>query len=324
MVEPQVLDLSDAVRGDAEMLSRIIGDHVIIETDLAPALEHVMADRAQFEQVLVNLVLNARDAMPDGGCVSIATANLVLDQPRGLPPHEVPPGHYVVLTVADTGIGMDAATRKRIFQPFFTTKGSGRGTGLGLAMLQRFVMQSGGHVEVESEPGRGTTFRIYLPTVPLPVAARRHADAADEAPPGTETVMIVEDEASVRVFAEAVLTAAGYDVLSAANGVEALALARATAGPIHLLMSDVVMPVLGGLALAEQFAALHPASRVLFTSGYTPEAVGRQGTAIPATQFIQKPFAPAALCRKVRDVLDSNGGDHEGGHGGAKGGADGG
>ena len=305
MVEPQVLDLSEVVRADVDMLSRVIGEDVAIETTLAPALDHVMADRTQLEQVLVNLVLNARDAMPTGGTVTISTANATLATPLRVRQHEVPPGHYVVLAVRDTGVGMDAATLRRIFEPFFTTKGSGRGTGLGLAMLQSFLMQSGGHVTVESEPGRGTAFHLYLPTVELPVAAGPRA-VTEAAPEGTETILVVEDDDAVRVYAESVLRAAGYDVLTAANGAEALDLASHTPHPVHLLMSDVVMPVLGGHALAEQFRRLHPQARVLFTSGYTPEAVSRRGIVIPAEQFIQKPYAPAALCRKVRGMLDGD------------------
>ena len=303
MVEPRVLDLSEVVLADVDMLKRVIGEDITIETKLAADLDHVMADRAQFDQLLVNLVINARDAMPTGGRVTIETANVEFTTAHGVVPREVPPGSYVMLSVSDTGVGMDAETRNRVFEPFFTTKGSGRGTGLGLTMLQNFVMQSGGYVGVYSEPGQGTTFRIYLPTVALPVAVTGAA-RSDEAPPGTETVLVVEDDNAVRFFTEAVLKAAGYDVLTASNGIEALSIARSTAHPIHLLMSDVVMPVLGGHALAEQFHAVRPDTRVLFTSGYTPDAVSRRGIAIPADQFIQKPYSPAGLCRKIRGILD--------------------
>jgi PAS domain S-box-containing protein len=304
MVEPQVLDLSEVVEAGVAMLTRIIGEDVTIETRLAPDLHNVMADRSQLDQVLFNLVINARDAMPLGGQVTIETANVEFAAAHGVGPREVPPGQYVMLAVTDTGVGMDAATRARIFEPFFTTKGSGRGTGLGLAMVQNFVMQSGGHLAVYSEPGEGSTFKIYLPTVALPVAAGRTERAA--APPaGTETVLVVEDDDAVRVFTEAVLEAAGYEVLTASNGAEALEVARSTPRAIHLLMSDVVMPVLGGHALAEQMRSLHPETRLLFTSGYTPEAVSRKGIAIPAAYFLQKPYSPAAVCRKVRTVLDN-------------------
>jgi CheY-like chemotaxis protein len=211
-----------------------------------------------------------------------------------------------MLGVSDTGVGMDAATRQRVFEPFFTTKGSGRGTGLGLAMLHTFVRQSGGHVTVCSEPGLGTAFRIYLPTVPLPVAPRQ-AVAAGESPSGTETILVVEDDAAVRLFTESVLRAAGYEVLVAADGAEAMARGRAHGRTIHLLIADVVMPMLGGHALAEQYLAVHPDGRVLFTSGYTPEAVSRRGINIPPSQFIQKPYSPAALCRRVRAALDAGG-----------------
>ena len=302
MVEPQVLHVSEVVQSDVDMLTRVIGEDVIIQTRLGTELPHVMADRAQFEQVLVNLVINARDAMPRGGRVLVETASVEVDHARGVGPRELAPGQYVTLSVTDTGIGMDKATLSRIFEPFFTTKGSGRGTGLGLAMLQTFVIQSGGHVTVDSTPGLGTTFRLYLPTVALPVAAAP-GGTVTEAPSGTESILIVEDDDAVRVFTEAVLKAAGYLVLSAANGADALALAGATAHPIDLLMSDVVMPVLGGHALAEQFRTIHPEAEVLFTSGYTPEAVSRRGVAIPAARFLQKPYSPAALCRKIRLIL---------------------
>jgi PAS domain S-box-containing protein len=303
MVEPRVLDLSEVVLADVDMLKRVIGEDIAIETRLANDLDHVMADRAQFDQMLVNLVINARDAMPDGGQVTIETANVTFTAAHGVVPREVPPGAYVMLAVSDVGVGMDAATLKRLFEPFFTTKGSGRGTGLGLTMLQNFVMQSGGYVGVYSEPGQGTTFKIYLPTVALPLAAQ-HAPRSDKPPAGTETILVVEDDDAVRFFTEAVLKAAGYDVMTASNGIEALSMARSSTHPIHLLMSDVVMPVLGGHALAEQFQALRPQARVLFTSGYTPEAVTRKGIAIPADQFIQKPYSPAGLCRTIREMLD--------------------
>jgi two-component system, cell cycle sensor histidine kinase and response regulator CckA len=304
MVEPQVMDLSEVVERAVVTLTRIIGEDVTIETRLAADLHHVMADRSQLDQVLFNLVINARDAMPLGGKVTIETANVEFASAHGVGPREVPAGQYVMLAVTDTGMGMDAATRARVFEPFFTTKGSGRGTGLGLAMVQSFVIQSGGHLAVYSEPGHGSTFKLYLPTVALPVAAVPSERPA-EPPAGTETVLVVEDDDAVRVFTEAVLKAAGYEVLSASNGAEALDLARSTPRAIHLLMSDVVMPVLGGHALAEQMRSIHPEARLLFTSGYTPEAVSRKGIAIPSAYFLQKPYSPAALCRKIRGILDS-------------------
>ena len=303
MVEPEVLNLSEIVQASVDMLTRVIGEDVSITTTLEPRLEHVMADRSQLEQVLVNLLLNARDAMPAGGLVAIETANVQFEAAHGVPPHEVPPGQYVALSVTDTGIGMDAVTQRRVFEPFFTTKGSGRGTGLGLAMLHTFVRQSGGHVTVDSEPGRGTTFKVYLPTVLLPVAQRQTV-AAGDSPSGTETILVVEDDAAVRLFTESVLRAAGYEVLVASEGAEAMEQARSLGRTIHLLITDVVMPVLGGHALAEQYQTVHPEGRVLFTSGYTPEAVSRRGISIPPSQFIQKPYSPAALCRRVRAALD--------------------
>ena len=305
MVQPEVLNLSQVVESNTDMLGRVIGEDVTIATTLESRLENVMADRAQVDQALVNLALNARDAMPDGGRLGIETANVRFESAHGVPPREVPAGQYVLLAITDSGIGMDAVTRGRIFEPFFTTKGSGRGTGLGLAMLHNFVRQSGGFVTVYSEPGQGTTFKIYLPTVALPVTPRPLA-ATGQAPSGSETILVVEDDSAVRQFTEAVLSAAGYAVLTAGQGAEAMALVRQHPHPIRLLMTDVVMPVVGGHALAEQFLEHQPDGRVLFTSGYTPEAVSRRGIAIPAEQFIQKPYSPAALCRQVRSILDRN------------------
>jgi two-component system, cell cycle sensor histidine kinase and response regulator CckA len=302
LVHPEVLDVSEVVESNADMLRRVIGEDVTITTRLEPNLQHVMADRPQLDQALVNIALNARDAMPNGGRLIIETSNVQFDGAHGVPPRE-PPGRYVLLAISDTGVGMDAATRNRIFEPFFTTKGGGRGTGLGLAMLQNFVRQSGGFISLYSEPEHGTTFKIYLPTVDLPVMPRQAAGHG-QSPSGNETILVVEDDAAVRQFTEAVLRAAGYEVLSAGQGDEALALARRDPRPIHLLMTDVVMPGVGGHALAEQFRSVKPQGRVLFTSGYTPEAVGRRGIAIPAAQFIQKPYSPAALCRQVRAILD--------------------
>lgn len=303
MVDPRVLNLSDIVRSNTEMLSRVVGDDISLVTSLEPTLAHVMADRSQLEQALVNLVLNARDAMPAGGRLLISTANVRFDTPQSGSPREVPAGQYVELGVSDTGVGMDEATRGRLFEPFFTTKGSGRGTGLGLAMLQHFVMQSGGFVSVESVAGEGSHFRLYLPTVPLPLAPGV-AVANEDAPSGSESVLVVEDDQAVRLFTESVLHAAGYQVLSAASGSEALTVARGHQGPLQLLITDVVMPGLDGQALAEQFRGVRPEGRVLFTSGYTLESVSRRGIAIPAARFIQKPYSPAALCRHVRTALD--------------------
>jgi signal transduction histidine kinase/CheY-like chemotaxis protein len=303
VLEPKVLSLN-AVVGDAErMLRRLIGEDIRLATRLDPALAAVRADPGQVQQALINLCVNARDAMPTGGRLTIETQNVRLDEAYAASRPGVRPGPYALLTVSDTGTGMDEATKARIFEPFFTTKGPGQGTGLGLAVVFGVVKQSGGHIEVFSEPGRGTTFQIYLPQVPGETPAARRPTAAP-VPRGTETLLLVEDEEAVRALARHVLKSCGYTVLDAADGREAVRLAEGHAGPLHLLVSDVVMPHLGGRQLAERVAALRPDVKVLFLSGYTDDAVVRHGVLEAEFAFLQKPFTPAALAAKVREVLD--------------------
>jgi CheY-like chemotaxis protein len=264
----------------------------------------VRADPGQIEQVLLNLTLNARDAMPSGGRLTIETQDVELDESHAARHPSVEPGPHVMLAVSDTGVGMDEATRRRIFEPFFTTKEPGKGTGLGLSTVYGIVKQSGGSVWVYSELDRGTTFKVYLPRV---------EEVAQKGPParpvmavaGTETVLVVEDEDTLRELVGEVLVSAGYTVLKASHGGEALLLLARHQGPVHLLLTDVVMPGISGLDLATRVLDTHPGIRVLYTSGYADDAILRHGVLDDTTHFIPKPFAVDELARKVREVLDS-------------------
>src|SRR6266550_6057633 len=300
-LKPVVLDLNHLVKNVGKMLRRLIGENIQLVTEPAAELDSLCADPGQLEQVLVNLAVNARDAMPQGGRLTIATGNFQVAEGAAV---AVPPGHYVVLRVTDTGTGMDAATMERAFEPFFTTKPKGKGTGLGLATVYGIVRQSGGHVEVESAPGAGTTFRVYLPRVEAPLDAARGPSPVAAPAAGNETILVAEDERLVRVLAQKVLERAGYRVVVAVGGADALALAERHAGPIHLLLTDVVMPEMNGRELARRLAALRPGLRVLYMSGYADEAVAQHGVLDPGTAFLQKPFTPEGLAKKVRGVLD--------------------
>jgi len=306
VLKPVVLDLSALVDNVHKMLRRLIGEDIALTSTFAPGLGRVRADPGQMEQVLVNLAVNARDAMPAGGRLTLATANTDIEPP---PPGAgaggpVPPGRYVMLQVTDTGSGMDAMTQARIFEPFFTTKARGRGTGLGLATVYGIVRQSGGHVAVESAPGAGTTFRIYLPRVEEALTA-----AAPPQPPpataGSGTILLVEDERLVRVLARKVLEQAGYRVLVAEGGAQALELARGHNGVIDLLVTDVVMPEMSGREVMRRLLQERPAVRVLYMSGYSDEAVAQHGVLDVGTSFIAKPFTPTTLAAKVREVLQA-------------------
>jgi len=305
VLEPRVLNLNVVVSGLRKMLQRVIGEDVEFAMTLAPDLRAVRADPGQLEQVLMNLAVNARDAMPTGGMLSIETANVELDTDYTRTHHPAAEGHFVMLAVSDTGIGMDEATKARIFEPFFTTKGQGKGTGLGLATVYGIVQQSGGFIWVYSEPGHGTTLKVYLPQVEDAVEPGGVSPAAAGVPRGTETVLVVEDAAAVRAVTRQVLQRQGYTILEAPNGAEALHVAATHRGPIHLLLTDVVMPALSGRALAERLTQLRPGTRVLYTSGYTDDSIMRHGILESGIAYLQKPFTPESLARKVRDVLDS-------------------
>jgi CheY-like chemotaxis protein len=285
------------------MLRRIVGEDIQLSVAADPTAGAVKADAGQVEQVILNLVVNARDAMPTGGRITIEVGIVELDETytRGHP--DARPGPHVLLAVTDTGCGMDAATAARVFEPFFSTKGE-HGTGLGLATVYGIVKQSGGHVAVYSEVGVGTTFKVYLPRVEKRPPESRSRRDPRVLPKGGETVLMVEDEEGVRALTRHILQGCGYTVLDARDGAEAVRLVGQHRGRIDLLVTDVVMPRMGGRDVAERVAALHPGVKVLFLSGYTDDAVVRHGILEAEVAFLQKPFTPAALAAKVRDVLD--------------------
>jgi len=304
VLQPRVLDLNSVVSNMSEMLRRLIGEDIALVTVLAPTLGHVKADPGQIEQIIMNLAVNARDAMPHGGRLTLETANVDLDAVYARKHVEARPGPHIMLALSDTGIGMDPKTRARIFEPFFTTKGPRKGTGLGLAMVYGIVKQSGGNIWVYSEPGQGTAFKIYLPRIEEPIESAQGRSAL--APPlrGIETVLLVEDEDAVRDLARDILQARGYTVLEARHGAEALRISEQHPGPIHLMLTDVVMPEMTGRVLADRLAALRPETKILYMSGYTDNAVVHHGVLDPGTVFLQKPFTGAVLARKVREILD--------------------
>jgi len=303
VLAPKVVSMSAVVSGVEKMLRRVIGEDVDLATRLDPDVGSVKADVGQLEQVLMNLAVNARDAMPTGGKLTIETANAEHDPDYAREHEAAAVRRFVMLAVSDTGSGMDEATKARIFEPFFTTKEPGKGTGLGLATVYGIVQQSEGFIWVYSEPGRGTTFKIYLPRVDAP-AEGGAAAASGDLPRGTETVLIVEDAAAVRAVMRHVLERQGYAVLEASNGAAALELVAGHPAPIHLLLTDVIMPGLSGRQLADRLAALRPDTRVLYASGYTDDAVVRHGVLESGIAYLQKPFTTDSLARKVREVLD--------------------
>jgi CheY-like chemotaxis protein len=301
--DARVLDLNDIVPNAERMLRRLIGEDVELATALAPALGHVKADAGQMEQVIMNLAINARDAMPTGGKLVIETANVDLDQGYAARHPGVVPGPYVMLAVSDTGHGMDAETMAHMFEPFFTTKEKDKGTGLGLATVYGIVQQSGGSVNVYSEAGHGTSFKVYLPRVdeqPSPVPG----DVAAPAPRGTENILLVEDSDSLRQMVGEILAAAGYAVKEAGTADAAQEIFLGTGGGVDLLLTDVILPGLGGPELALRLRATNPQARILFMSGYTDEMIGTRGRLQPGTHFLQKPFTFETLLSKVREVLD--------------------
>jgi PAS domain S-box-containing protein len=307
MLQPQVVDVNSVVQQLEKLLRRLINENVELVTALAADLLSVRVDPASIEQILVNLTVNARDAMPHGGRLTIETANVDLDESFAIAHVPMKPARYVMLAVGDTGEGMDADTQARVFEPFFTTKEQGKGSGLGLATVYGMVKQGGGYIWVYSEPGHGTVFKVYFPPAEQRAkiggadnAGRRSGDAMH----GWETVLLVEDEAAVRALAREVLRRHGYVVLEARHGVDALRMAERHPDDIHLMITDLIMPHMGGRDLVERLAAVRPKMKVLFMSGYTDHALMHRDLT-PGTAFLQKPFTPEAFVRKVRSVLDT-------------------
>jgi CheY-like chemotaxis protein len=303
VVRPEVLDLNVLIANAEEMLRRLIGEDVLLATALAPELGKVRLGPGQVEQVLLNLAANARDAMPQGGKLTIETANVELDEPYALFHNGVEPGRYVLLAVSDTGTGIEARVLPHIFEPFFTTKREGKGTGLGLSIVYGIVHQSGGHVQVYSEAGKGTTFKIYLPLSAEEGAPLQAAPVSAPAEPGSGVILLVEDQEPVREMLKKALTIRGYTVLEAAGGEEALGLAGQHRGLVDLLITDVVMPVMSGRELAERLTAERPGMKVLFISGFADRAVVHHGMLSPGINYLQKPFPLSELARKVQEIL---------------------
>lgn len=307
VLQPCILNLNDVVINLEKMLRRLISEDIALATVLEPHLGQVKADAGQIEQVIMNLVVNARDAMPQGGRLTIETANVYLDEVYSRQNVGVLAGPYVLLAVSDTGIGMDAQTQARIFEPFFTTKSQGKGTGLGLATAHGIINQSGGHIWVYSKPEQGTTFKIYLPRIESNTELIKPKQISDKPGPGWETIVLVEDEELVRDLAQRILIGEGYTVLKAKDSKEAHRICAAHQGPIHLLLTDVVLPGgRNGVQLAKELTASHPNMKVLYMSGYTDNTILRHGVLDPGVAFLAKPFTLNSLIGRVREVLDAS------------------
>jgi PAS domain S-box-containing protein len=306
VLQPQVLDLNAVVADIAKLLERLIGEDIVLAASLGPDIGFVKADRGQIEQIIMNLAVNSRDAMPDGGTLTIETFNVELDESYTAEHINARAGPHVVLAISDNGCGMDKETQSNIFEPFFTTKEQGKGTGLGLSTVYGIVNQSGGHIGLYSEPGKGTTFKVYLTRLEEAGEKREPRVSQSESLQGSETVLLVEDEGSVRELARRILEMYGYVVLEAAGSDDTWRICEEHESRIHLMLTDVVMPGANGRELAQLVASLQPEMKVLFMSGYTDDAIVRYGVLGADAAFLQKPFTPATLARKVREVLDKN------------------
>jgi CheY-like chemotaxis protein len=305
MRQPKILDLNEVLVNSEKTLKRLITENIELKTIFEPSLGTVKMDPTQIEQMVVNLVTNARDAMPTGGTLTIETANVDLDEDffKDLAEKEQP-GFYVMLSVTDTGSGMDAKTQEHMFDPFYTTREVGKGTGLGLSMVYGIVMQNEGVIKVDSEIGRGSNFKIYLTRVKGDIEEEGKERTSVGEVGGSETVLIVEDNDSLRKLARTVLKQNGYEVLEAENGEDALRVGEAHDGPIELMITDVVMPKMSGKETAERLQPLYPQMKVIYMSGYTDNAIVHCGVLAPGLNFLEKPFTPEGLARKVREVLD--------------------
>ena len=306
MLQPRVLDLNEVLAQVQSLLHRLIGEDILLKVSIEPDVGNIEADPGQIEQVLMNLAVNARDAMPKGGGLSIRVRNADLDESYRQQHQPVIPGPYVMLSFEDTGCGMDAKTQARIFDPFFTTKELGKGTGLGLATVYGIVKQSAGYIWVYSEVGHGTVFKLYFPRVNQNAPSAEHAEVERDQLQGSETILVAEDSESLREIATEYLRSLGYSVMDSVSGKDALRQANEFHGPIHLLVTDVVMPEMSGPELANQIAVGRPEIKVLFTSGYTDDVIARQGVLENGVAFIQKPYRPKALARRIREVLDGS------------------
>jgi CheY-like chemotaxis protein len=304
IISPRVVNLNDVVANTDQILRRLITENVMLSTSLTPDLGPVKIDPTQVEQVLINLAVNARDAMPNGGSLTIKTSNIYLGKREASLYPDLSPGPYVQLSVADNGIGMDEEIQSHIFEPFFTTKEEGKGTGLGLSMCYGIVKQNNGHIYVESQPGQGSTFRILIPRVRQAATPVIPEEERQNIAVGSEVILLVEDDSLVRGLGAEVLRQSGYTVLEAEDGREALKIAQQHSGEIQLLLTDVVMPNMGVAELARQLKAARPEIKVLFTSGYTDDSIVRQGVLEPGVEFIEKPYSPTDLLARVGEVLE--------------------
>ncbi|MGH9354713.1 MAG: PAS domain S-box protein, partial [Terriglobia bacterium] len=305
VMAPQVLDLNAVITDMEKILRRVIGEDIILRTVTGASRSRIKADPSQIEQVILNLAINARDAMPGGGDLALKTSNVNVEDGFAAEGVRVRAGAYVLLEVSDTGCGMKPETRARAFEPFFTTKEKGKGTGLGLSMVYGIVKQSGGYIWLDSDPGRGTAFRIYLPQVEDPLAPLKSTQAIARPHHGDESILLVEDDASVRGLLTRFLNSKGYDVLEAQNGEEALTVCMGRSRPIHMILTDVVMPQMNGRELARRIASLHPETKVLYMTGYAGNKIGDAEVLDENARFIQKPFSADALADKIRTILDA-------------------